>query len=120
MTMLFKRKKINALTSPKRDPTSIGNLVVQSGFCTREEFDTFLGEFQSLEVGQLLGQFLIAKGVMSEEQLEMLLIRQQTSRTGLVNHEQVMRAMNVASRTQEKLDNGVASLSAATAKVSGK
>lgn len=118
----LKKRKVSELP-PSEDPTSIGNLVVRHEMCTPLEMSRLLQEFQASTVEQLLGKFLVSKGILTEEQLELLLLKQAAERNGGVEHEHVMRALKLAESTgqksEESTDRFIEATSRALAKVGG-
>ena len=96
--------KKEIMASAAKDKYSLGNLVVQEGLLTNFELGKFLEEFRGL-VDTLLGQFLVEKGVFSEEKLQLILNRQDAMRNGGIEHKHVMIAMNLAEKTQERFDS---------------
>lgn len=113
-----KKRKYTPPPIPDQDPTSIGNLLVRSGLCTREHLDQLLKEFSRSSVEELFGQFLLAKSILTEEQLEFLLIKQLAERNGATNS-QVTRAIKIAGTSQEKVSAGVDELNSVLNKVKG-
>lgn len=93
-------------STPGDDPTSLGNMVVRHGLCSRAQMIEFLVEFNRSTREQLLGQFLVAKDVLSDEQLQMMLIKQEAERGG-VKHSHVMKAMEVVEKSNQKIVDGV-------------
>lgn len=104
---MWPRKKKAPKSSPETDPTSIGNLVIREGLLTQSQLSELLHEFHESSIEVLLGKFLVSKGVMTEEKLELLLLRQSAERSGGVEHEHVMRALKIADSSQKKLNNGM-------------
>lgn len=108
------KKDDSTPTSPERDPTSIGNLIVKEGLCSKEELNRMVIEFSKASIEMLLGKFLVGKGVLSQERLEILLLKQQADRGDGVEHEHVIEAMKIATNSQEKVNNGIDKLNTAT------
>lgn len=87
------------------DPNSLGNLVLREGLLTPKEFQNIFEEFASQSVNELLGQFLVRKGILCEEKLELLLIRQEAQENGGVEDIHVQRAMRIAERTGSQVSD---------------
>jgi len=104
------------------DKTSLGNMLLEDGVLTHDELLDLLAEFQDLKVEELLGQFLVRRGVITPEKLQFLLIRQAASRNGGVEKVHLRQAIEIAQRTSENLSDTVDDFSsgmhAALAKVS--
>jgi len=65
---------------PYRDPTSIGNLAIAKGYATPAQVATAI---QRQEERLPLGAILVEQGVLTELQLDELLIEQEIERRGL-------------------------------------
>lgn len=99
---------------PEDDPTSIGNLVIEHGFLSSEEFKVICSRFQELTVGQLLGEYLVAADVLTKEQLDYLLIKQRQLRNeGRVTHKDLMDTFQVAKRSEARREAALSQLCAA-------
>jgi len=122
--MFFKTKKQEPKVSPCDDPTSIGNILIELGFITREEFDEKIRKFQEAKIETLLGQFLVIEGGVTPQQLERALMRQVKMRNGGIDHDSIMKILDVAKKTQESFNKEVSRFEKFTelaeAKVSGK
>ena len=105
---------IKTLAKAALDRTSLGNLIVHEGLLDQNELDEFLAEFRRLRIEELFGQFLMKKGVLSEEKLELLLIRQSAIREGGANRGHVKQAIGVAHRTSQRIMNDVEEFMAET------
>ena len=111
---------------PRDDPSSLGNLIVQEGILTPEQFAVFLSDFQSARIDMLLGQFIRSKKkangepYMTDHELEVLLLKQERMRNGgRVGHEAVLKMMDVAQRSQDELSSEVSEFNAAMLKANG-
>lgn len=89
------------------DETSLGSLVIGDGIVDRARMDELLSEFKSINSGGYFGQFLIEKGVLSREKLELLLIRQSAVRAGGATRKHVRQAMDVAHKTSQRIMDDV-------------
>jgi len=98
---------LKVLAQASRDETSLGNLILKEGILRHDELVGLLSEFQELKVEELLGQFLVKKGVITEEKLELLLIRQAAARNGGVETQHVKQAIAIAQRTSQSLTDCV-------------
>lgn len=100
----FKQRRKRVLTplSPAQDPTSLGNLVLAEGLLTEDEFDELMDEFNDTRIESLLGRFLVTRGVITEEKLELLLIRQKAKRNGGVDASHIMEAMEIAEKAERR------------------
>lgn len=97
------KKKLNHRPPPKEDPASIGNLIVESGVVTREEFERLLMEFQSLTVQELMGEFFVRKVEnFTYEQLKVLLAQQKRMRGEVLEHAEIMGVIQLANDVQER------------------
>ncbi len=74
--MVFWRRKKQ---HPSKDPTAIGNLLVETGFCTREDLDRVL-RIQEEHPDQLLGEYLVSHGVIDEHTLHIAILKQRALR----------------------------------------
>lgn len=70
----------------KEDPTSIGSLLVDLGFCTRNEIDAALKRSNGLGIGETLE----VMGVITPRQLEWALVYQRQQR-GEASSEEVAK-----------------------------
>lgn len=81
---LLNRKVNGHAKDPYRDPTSIGNLAIQKGYATAEQVEIAL---KKQEERQPLGKILVEQGVLTEVQLDELLIEQEIKRRKLSSRE---------------------------------
>jgi hypothetical protein len=65
--------------SPKKDPTSIGSILVAMGVITEDQLNEVTSEQNSIDI--LLGKLLVANGLISPVQLESALMSQQGLRS---------------------------------------
>jgi hypothetical protein len=73
--------KVNGSSKdPYKDPTSIGNLAIAKGYATREQVADAL---RKQEERLPLGKILLEQGVLTEPQLDELLIEQEIKRKKL-------------------------------------
>jgi hypothetical protein len=63
----------------KCDPTSIGNMLISSELVTREQLETAL-KFQMENQDQMIGEILIAMGILSREAFDAILSKQHVLR----------------------------------------
>ena len=96
-------KDSETIETAAKSPHSLGNLAVREKLISQEVFDGLLDEFLELPVEEHLGQFLVRKGVMSQERLELFLIKQAALRNGGVEDLHVRQAMQVADRVSSEL-----------------
>lgn len=107
---MFKKKIVPQKLSPDQDPTSLANLVVREELCTRQEMNTHLADFQSSSIEGLIGSYLVSKDVLTEEQLELLLVKQEAERFGCVDQSHVRRALDIAAKSHKKADDSLSRL----------
>lgn len=111
--MFFNKKKKKDCQSkeflPNQDPTSIGYLIVESGIIRKDKFLELLSLFNELEQKEkLLGQFIMGRTNMTQQQLDYLLIKQyvmrktKASRAERLNldHRDIMRSIEIVKKTQ--------------------
>jgi hypothetical protein len=89
--------------SPKDDPTSLGNLIVEYGLVPADKLEALIEDFKKY-AGTMLGEFLVSKNILTTEKLSIILLKQKARRNGGVEHEQVMEALNLATDTQRRVD----------------
>jgi hypothetical protein len=77
---LLNRKMNGRTKNPYQDPTSIGNLAIQKGYATPEQVAFAV---QKQEERLPLGKILIEQGVLTEIQLDELLVEQEIKRRKL-------------------------------------
>ena len=77
---LLHRKVNGRAKDPYLDPTSIGNLAIQKGYATLEQVSAAI---KKQEERQPLGVILMEQGVITESQLDELLIEQEIKRRKL-------------------------------------
>ena len=94
------------MSDPADDPTSLGNVLIDMGFLTQGDLTRALQERESLEM--LMGKLLVARGLISERQLQKALEVQ----GGLRHKDKYQRAMAVSVVAQES-NNNVVELAAA-------
>ncbi|MCG8435657.1 MAG: hypothetical protein MJA83_16660 [Gammaproteobacteria bacterium] len=112
---IFGRKKKVACPSslpPDKDPTSIGNILVKYGFSSPEEMQQHVNEFTENEK-TYLGEYLVEKGLLTEEQLAILLVRQKKMRGCPLTMEDMEVVMNSARQSQAKKEKEELALSEA-------
>lgn len=82
---MWKRNKI----TPDKDPTSIGNILVELGLITQNQLVELVSEFQKSKE-KLLGEFILEHSNLTLSQIELALVRQKRLRgeisNRLVNH----------------------------------
>jgi len=71
-------KRTRKLAKAERDITSLGNILIDLGYCTEAQKIAAIRE-QSTSM-PLLGRLLVDKGVIDQEQLEHALLRQKVLR----------------------------------------
>ena len=92
-------KKPATAILPKDDPTALGNLLTAAGFLEKDSLAGLVEEFQEKSpIDQLLGQFLVEKGVITLDQLELALFRQLRARKNGSINESVHQAMKITQR----------------------
>jgi len=101
------------MKEPADDPTNLGNVLIDMGFLTQDALTRALQERESLEV--LMGKLLVAKGLISERQLQKALDVQ----GGLRHKDKYQRAMAVSEVAQEGNNNVVELASMLGMKVAG-
>lgn len=85
------------------DQFSLGKLAVEDGVISPDELSELLSEFRYRQKGILFGQFLVEKGVLTNEKLQLLLIRQSAARGGGVEKRHVVQAMDLANKTSRRM-----------------
>ena len=105
---------LKKMAKASRDKSSLGNLLIREGVLCQAELSELMAEFNELKVETLLGQFLVQKGALTPEKLQLLLIRQEAERNGGVEKEHVKRAMEIAQQTSQKVAKGVEELVSST------
>lgn len=105
---------IKTMVQASRDQSSLGNLILKEGILDHNELSELLAEFNDLKVEELLGQFLVRKEVISQEKLELLLIRQSAARNGGVEKEHVKQALAICRRTSQAMSDTVDDLVGST------
>jgi hypothetical protein len=94
---------IKTLAKASLDRTSLGNLLVREGLLDQNELTELLAEFWDLNTDEHFGQFLVRKGILSKEKLELTLIRQSATRSGGAKRRHVEQAMEVARKTSQRI-----------------
>ena len=64
---------------PEEDPASIGNVLVEMGLLTEHQLKQIVIEFKASKE-ELLGQFIVRKTPITEDQVELAFLRQQKLR----------------------------------------
>lgn len=116
-----KRKKSEPKTlPPAEDPSSLGNIFIEHGLVTHEQFAGLLAEFQNMKVEMLIGQFLVSQTIITQEELDLMLLKQDRMRKGGgTTHASLMKIMDIAQRTQEATGDEVRELNVVMLKVNG-
>lgn len=86
---------------PEKDPTSIGNILVEMGLLTEEKLAQLVADFRDAKE-ELLGEFIIRHTELTTSQVEMALIRQKRLR-GRTNEAMVVRLMEISRDAHEKI-----------------
>jgi len=86
-----------------KDPTSIGNILIDMGLIVKDELERLAEEFNKSDKDELLGQFLLRYTNISAEEIELALIRQRRMRGETVNYDTILKALDLSRRTQQKL-----------------
>lgn len=73
---MFKLQRRRRKARARTDGSSLGNLLVELGYCSTAQIDAFVTEQDEL----LLGQVLLDNNIITTEQLEHALLRQQVLR----------------------------------------
>lgn len=81
---IFRRLLNGSKKDPKTDPTSIGNLAIAKGYATEDQVRQAV-EFQ--ETKMPLGEILVERGILTESQLEELLLDQEVMRQRMTDLE---------------------------------
>lgn len=88
--------------APAADQTSLGNLLVSAGHLSPEELGPLIEEFNiTRNVDQLLGQFLVDRGVITKDELELALLRQRHLRHPA--SDALAQALEITSRRRGRL-----------------
>lgn len=102
------------------DATSMGNLIARSQHLTREQFRILVVEFKGLSEDKLIGEFFVSRGVLSPEQLELLLLQQKRMRGEKLGHNEMMKLLRSVEDVQERSLRSEAMFFAAAAKTGSK
>jgi hypothetical protein len=103
-------RKVNGYDKdPYRDPTSIGNLAILKGYATPEQVAVALRRQERLPIGKIL----IEQGVLTEAQLEELLIEQEIKRRKLGTREASKLWAHFRRGKMREVSNGLHDVAAA-------
>ena len=86
---------------PEDDPLSIGNILVEMGLLSADELTILVQEFK-LSENELLGQFIVRKTRVTEEQVEIAWMKQERLRKK-INHRSILKACRTSSKSSDKL-----------------
>ena len=104
------------------DFSDVGKVLVSSGAISEEDLRKRSSEFNDLKVGTLFGQYLVAKGAVTADQLEFALLKQEFELRG-VNHSQVNRMIAISQRKNDEsmrsVDTFISLTNLAVSKVNG-
>lgn len=78
MNLLWWRSKSKSY-EPKKDPLSIGNVLLKIGYISRDQLNA-LGDEYTNRADKRLGEFLIEQKTITSEQLEIALLHQRMIR----------------------------------------
>ena len=87
---------------PEEDPTSIGNVLVDLGFITVQDLERAVREFKELKE-EFLGEFLIRKTQLTEDQLHLALLKQSELRGKPPTHSAVVKAFGASLKSNDRL-----------------
>lgn len=104
----MKKKKL----SPERDPSSIGNILVDMGFLNESRLLSLIDRFRASK-DELLGEYIVRHTELTEEQVEVALMRQKRLR-GRTNEAMVARLMEISRNSHRNMMEGVEGLKMAT------
>lgn len=94
---MFKREK--------KTPPTIGSLLIDMGFITRDQLRDAITKKLASSGEQLLGEVLIAQGMITRSQLDRALLRQRTETSGTQELVKEASKLLIKTGTQwEKLD----------------
>jgi len=102
--------------SPENDPTSIGNILVDMGVITQEKLQKLGDEFRA-QREEMFGQFLVRNAGISQDQLELALIKQKQLRGEKVDMSMLLHVINISKKSHERLLNKIDGFSAIVSKV---
>jgi hypothetical protein len=105
--------------TPEEDLTSIGNILIEMGLISKEKLIELVKEFQ-VSKEELLGEFIVRHTHITEEHIEIALVRQRAMRNGHTTHAAVMDACTVASKVNERIVNTTEELVDLTALITDK
>lgn len=71
-------KHIRKMERASKDKSSLGNILLELGYCTEESLRDVVME--QMEANPLLGKLMVIKGVINRNQLEHAIIRQRVLR----------------------------------------
>lgn len=101
---------------PELDETSIGNVLVEMGLLTLESLSDLVNKFKSLDQDELLGQFIVKNTDITQDQLDIALVKQYKMR-GKLTHANVVKALDASLNTQQKVVAGVTGLCVAAQEI---
>ena len=96
---------------PKEDPNSIGNILVELGFCSMEdvmsaakELDRIREETRDLRIGRIL----VDRGKITDAELEVALAKQEARKNGgRIQHASMTRVLQCAMKRHTEVDDSV-------------
>jgi len=110
---MWRKKNI----SPDKDPTSIGNILVELKLLSNDELVKLVGEFRKSKE-KLLGEFILEHSNLTQAQIEIALVRQKRLR-GEVNQSLVRHTIKLSNESYKRVVQDMHDLSM-TAKAMGK
>jgi hypothetical protein len=105
MLRFLKRQK------PKDDDaTNIGNVLVEMGLLTKTQLASIVVDFKAAK-DELLGQFIVRKTALTEDQIELAVLKQKIMR-GESGDKVIDRLMEISRRSGDKVNEGLDGLTA--------
>jgi len=99
MLGILRRKK------PEDDPTSIGNVLVEMKLLSESDLERIIEEFKASKE-ELLGQFIVRKSAITDDQLELALLKQKVMR-GEGGQKVFDRLVEISQRSGQRVCNGL-------------
>lgn len=97
--------------TPEEDETSIGNLLVSMGLLTTGELTNIVKEFRESKE-ELLGQFIVRKTAITEDQIEIALLKQRVLR-GRADQKVYDRLLEISQNSSKRVSKGLDELTRA-------
>lgn len=93
---------------PEKDPSSIGNILVDMGFLDEKRLLDLVAKFQASK-DELLGEFIMRHTELMTEQIEIALIHQKRLRSK-VNEAMIVHMMEISHNSHQQIMDGIEEL----------